>query len=449
MIHKYRLGGYNIVMDVNSGAIHCVDDLAFDTLDGYTLGEAFSPPAELLERYTAAEIEEAVGEIGQLVREGLLFSDEDYEWATAAKGGAPLKAICLHVAHDCNLRCGYCFAGEGEYKGARALMSAETARRAIDFLVENSRGRRELEVDFFGGEPLLNFDTVKQTVAYARSLEEPYDKNFRFTITTNGMMLNDEIETYINEEMYNVVLSLDGRKSVNDGMRKTLGGGSSYDAVVPKFQKLVKSRAESKYRSVYLRGTFTHDNLDFARDVIHMCDLGFRNVSVEPVVAEASESFAIREEDLPRIFDEYEALAGQLPERDGLNFFHFNIDLSGGPCVIKRLTGCGAGTEYLAVTPEGHIYPCHQFVGREPYMLGNLDEGVANTQLRDRLGALNVYTKPDCVDCWAKFHCGGGCAANSLTFGGDLRAAYKIGCDMHRKRVECAIMMKVAEEAAQ
>jgi len=445
LIHKYKLNGHNIVIDVNSGAVHTVDDIAFDILDYYTPSEKFIVPAELLAKYSAGEIKSAAGEIAQLEQHGLLFSDEDFEWAAAYKSDAPLKAICLHVAHDCNLRCGYCFAGEGEYMGARALMSAETAKRAIDFLVEHSRGRRELEVDFFGGEPLMNFDVVKQTVEYARSLETAHDKNFRFTITTNGVLLNDEITEYINTEMYNVVLSLDGRKPVNDNMRKTLGNGSCYDVVVPKFQKLVKAREDAPWKSLYLRGTFTRHNLDFTQDVLHMHSLGFDNVSIEPVVSDETEPHAIREEDLPHIFNEYESLADHMLTNKGFNFFHFNIDLSGGPCVIKRLTGCGAGTEYLAITPEGDIYPCHQFVGREGFRLGSLIEGITNPQLQSKLGCLNVYTKPDCKECWAKFYCGGGCAANSLTFGKDLSSVYKIGCDMHRKRVECAIMLQVSE----
>ena len=442
MVHKYKLKGHNIVLDVNSGAVHLVDDVAFDVLHDYTPDKVFLPTQELKAKYPPEQISEAVEELNELVRQGLLFSQEDYAWVAARKAGATLKALCLHVAHDCNLRCGYCFAGEGEYAGKRALMSEETAKHSIDFLIEHSQGRRELEVDFFGGEPLLNLDVIKQTVSYARSLEKPHGKSFRFTITTNGMLLNHDTSRYINDEMHNVVLSLDGRKHVNDANRKTLGEASCYDIVVPKFQNLIKSRGG---KSLYLRGTFTRDNLDFAQDVLHMRDLGFDNVSVEPVVAPQSEDYAICAADLPRIFREYEDLAENILKSDGFNFFHFNIDLAEGPCIIKRLTGCGAGTEYLAVTPEGDIYPCHQFVWREEFKMGSLTRGVVNTSLRDELASVNVYTKPDCHDCWTKFYCGGGCHANAITLGGGLKSVYKIGCDMHRKRTECAIMLEVSK----
>ncbi len=356
-----------------------------------------------------------------------------------------VKALCLHIAHDCNLACKYCFAEEGEYHGRRALMSFEVGKKALDFLIRNSGNRRNLEVDFFGGEPLMNWEVVKDLVQYGRSREEKYNKKFRFTLTTNGVLLNDEVMEFVNREMSNVVLSLDGRKEVNDKMRPFRNGTGSYDLIVPKFQKLADSRNQTNY---YVRGTFTHDNLDFSQDVIHYADLGFQQMSMEPVVGDDSEPYAIREEDLPKIMEEYDTLAKEFIKRKkegrGFNFFHFMIDLEQGPCVAKRLSGCGSGTEYLAVTPWGDLYPCHQFVGREDFLLGNVDEGITRTDICDEFKMCNVYAKEKCRSCFAKYYCSGGCAANSYQFHGSITDAYDIGCEMERKRVECAIMIKAA-----
>ncbi len=356
-----------------------------------------------------------------------------------------VKALCLHIAHDCNLACRYCFAEEGEYHGRRAVMSYEVGKAALDFLIKNSGNRRNLEVDFFGGEPLMNFEVVKKLVAYGREQEKIHNKNFRFTLTTNGVLLNDEIMEFANQEMANVVLSIDGRKEVNDRMRPFRKGAGSYDLIVPKFQKFAESRNQEKY---YVRGTFTHNNLDFSEDVLHLADLGFRQISVEPVVAEPTESYALQEEDLPRLFEEYDRLAQELIRRQkenrGFHFFHFMIDLEGGPCVAKRLSGCGSGTEYLAVTPWGDLYPCHQFVGNEEFLMGNVTEGVKNLQLQKEFKSCNVYAKEKCRNCFAKFYCSGGCAANSWNFHGSITDAYDIGCELQKKRIECAIMIKAA-----
>ncbi|MBR1442937.1 MAG: thioether cross-link-forming SCIFF peptide maturase, partial [Firmicutes bacterium] len=357
-----------------------------------------------------------------------------------------VKALCLHIAHDCNLKCKYCFAQEGEYHGKRSLMSFEVAKKAIDLLIKASGKRKNLEVDFFGGEPLMNFETVKKTVEYARSIENEKGKNFRFTITTNGILLNDEILEYINENMHNVVLSIDGRKEINDKMRPAANGKGSYDIILPKFKKVAESRNQTDY---YVRGTFTKNNLDFSEDVMHLADMGFKQISVEPVVTDEKEEYAITAEDIPVICREYEKLAKKIIEKrekgEGFNFFHFMIDLTGGPCIYKRLVGCGSGTEYLAVTPEGDLYPCHQFAGMEQFKMGDVDSGVTRNDIRDRFEGCNVYSKPDCKECWAKFYCSGGCVANSYNTHGDLVTAYKTGCELQKKRIECAIMIKVHE----
>lgn len=445
MVHTFTCLGVHVAVDVNSGAVHVLDDAAFELLsllDG-PMGETC--PDEVRQKLSLDRetVEGTWQELRSLQDEGLLFTEDSYidpAAATLMQQDAPVKALCLHVSHDCNLRCQYCFASTGDFgTGRRMTMDAETARRAIDFVVERSGKRRNIEVDFFGGEPLMAMDTVKATVEYARSLEKECDKQFRFTITTNGVLLDDENIEYINREMSNAVLSLDGRPQVNDRMRKTIPGGGSYEVIVPKFQKLAAGRGERDY---YLRGTFTRHNLDFAADVLHMADLGFRHVSVEPVVGAPDCDYAIREEDLPVILAEYEKLAGELLKRDDVDFFHFNVDLSQGPCVIKRLRGCGAGCEYVAVTPDGDVYPCHQFVGNETYRLGNLYENSFDMSLSRKFAALNIYTRPECQDCWARFYCSGGCSASNLAVNGDIKKPNRLGCEMQRKRLECAIAMK-------
>lgn len=447
MLHKFSMNGINVLMDIYSGAVHAVDDVAYDIADLYPEMNADELAEKFADKYSREQIDEAVEELKELKDAGMLYTEDEYEGVLEqVKNRAPVvKALCLHVAHDCNLKCRYCFAEEGEYHGKRSLMSAEVGKKAIDFIIANSGKRRNLEVDFFGGEPLMNFEVVKEIVEYGREQEKLHDKNFRFTITTNGILLDDEKQKYINENMHNVVLSLDGRKEVNDYMRPRAGGQGSYDIIVPKFQKLAESRNQTDY---YLRGTFTHNNLDFSKDVFHIADdLGFKQVSVEPVVAEATESYAITEDDLDTIFEEYEKLAEQLyirhktGEKD-FNFFHFMVDLTGGPCIAKRLSGCGSGTEYLAVTPEGDLYPCHQFVGQEEYKIGSVYNGIENTAIREEFANCNVYTKPDCKKCWAKFYCSGGCMANACHYAGDIMGTYEIGCKLQRKRIECAIMIK-------
>ena len=388
MIHQYQLNGYNIVLDVNSGAIHVVDGLTYDMIAEYKEREKDELIADMAAKHGVSKEEaaEAYGEIGELEASGELFSEDDYEpyIDNFKKRPTVVKALCLHIAHDCNLACRYCFAGEGEYHGERALMSYEVGKQALDFLVANSGNRRNLEVDFFGGEPLLNFQVVKDLVAYGRSLEKEHDKHFRFTLTTNGVLLNDDVMDFVNREMDNVVLSIDGRKEVHNRMRPFRNGGGSYDLIVPKFQKLADSRGQERY---YVRGTFTRNNLDFSEDVLHLADLGFKQISVEPVVAQESDDYALREEDLPKLFAEYDRLAAEMVRRHGtekdFNFFHFMIDLEGGPCVAKRLSGCGSGTEYLAVTPTGDLYPCHQFVGNPDFLMGNVRDGVVRTDIRD------------------------------------------------------------------
>ena len=453
MIHQYRNNGYNIVLDVYSGAVHLVDDLCYRMLELLQEGkedptiESLEQPETkemLLERmqdtYKKEDIEDALDDIKELTREGRLFTEDVYESyvGEVKKRKTVVKALCLHIAHDCNLACKYCFAEEGEYHGRRALMSYEVGRKALDFLIRNSGSRRNLEVDFFGGEPLMNWQVVKDLVAYGREQEKVHDKHFRFTVTTNGVLLNDEIQEFINKEMDNVVLSLDGRKEINDQMRPFRNGKGSYDLIVPKFQKLAESRNQEKY---YIRGTFTRNNLDFA-------DLGFKQMSIEPVVGEESDPYAIREEDIPKICEEYDKLAKIMIEREkegkGFHFFHFMIDLEGGPCISKRLSGCGSGTEYLAVTPWGDLYPCHQFVGKEEFLMGNVDEGITKPEIAEEFRGCSVYSKEKCKDCFAKFYCSGGCMANSYNFHGTIHDAYDIGCEMQRKRVECAIMMKAA-----
>lgn len=456
MVHQYKNNGYHIVLDVNSGSVHVVDEVVYDVIP--VVEEAWKHSetdqtlrALVIDRLKGIHQEEALlealEEILELKRAGMLFTEDIYEnyITDFKKRETVVKALCLHIAHDCNLACRYCFAEEGEYHGRRALMSFEVGKKALDFLVAHSGNRVNLEVDFFGGEPLLNWQVVKDLVAYGRSLEKPNNKKFRFTLTTNGILLNDEIMEFANQEMANVVLSIDGRKEVNDRMRPYRGGQGSYDTIVPKFKKVAESRGQMNY---YVRGTFTHNNLDFAEDVKHLADLGFQQISVEPVVAAPEESYALREEDLPRLLEEYDRLALELLERrkagKGVNFFHFMIDLEGGPCVAKRLSGCGSGTEYLAVTPWGDFYPCHQFVGQEEFLMGNVEDGITRTDIRDEFKTCNVYAKEKCRECFARFYCSGGCAANSYNFNGNINGTYDLGCELQRKRIECAIMIKAA-----
>ena len=446
MVHQYKNNGYNIVLDVCSGSVHVVDDIVYDVIGLY---EELNREeiAEKLPQYSKEDIFEVCEEIEALKEAGQLFTEDVYKDAIIdfKQRKTVVKALCLHIAHDCNLACKYCFAEEGEYHGDRSLMSYEVGKKALDFLIANSGNRVNLEVDFFGGEPLMNFQVVKDLVAYGRSQEKEHNKKFRFTLTTNGMLLNDDVMEFANKEMANVVLSIDGRKEVHDFMRPTRNGKGSYDIIIDKFKKMAELRNQTNY---YVRGTFTHHNLDFSKDVLHLADLGFKQISMEPVVAPDEQPYAIKEEDLPKLFEEYDTLAKAMIEREkdgkGFNFFHFMIDLTGGPCLYKRLSGCGSGTEYLAVTPWGDLYPCHQFVGMEEFKLGNVDTGVEKTELVDEFKLCNVYAKDKCKDCFARFYCSGGCAANSYNFHGNLLDAYDVGCELERKRVECAIMIKAA-----
>lgn len=446
MIHQYKNNGYNIVLDVCSGSVHVVDDIVYDVIALY---EEFNQDeiVSKLSQYPEKEILEACEEIHALKEAGQLFTEDVYRDAIIdfKQRKTVVKALCLHIAHDCNLACKYCFAEEGEYHGARSLMSYEVGRKALDFLIANSGNRVNLEVDFFGGEPLMNFQVVKDLVAYGRSQEKEHNKKFRFTLTTNGMLLTDEVMEFANREMANVVLSVDGRKEVHDFMRPTRNGKGSYDLIIDKFKKMAELRNQTNY---YVRGTFTHYNLDFSKDVLHLADLGFKQISAEPVVAPDTQPYAIKEEDLPKLFEEYDLLAREMVEREkagkGFNFFHFMIDLTGGPCLYKRLSGCGSGTEYLAVSPCGDLYPCHQFVGMEEFKLGNVDTSIEKKDLVDEFKLCNVYAKDKCKDCFARFYCSGGCAANAYNFHGNLLDAYDVGCELERKRVECAIMIKAA-----
>ncbi len=456
MVHLYKNGGLNIVLDVESGAVHVVDDAAFELIpiledekvrSDIQSAKAAVPP-ELMDRYGPEAVEETISEILELAENGSLYSKDEYRQYVEKMTDRQtvVKALCLHIAHDCNLSCKYCFAEEGEYKGERSLMSFETGKAALDFLIENSGSRKNLEVDFFGGEPLMNWDVVKRLVEYARSREKEAGKNFRLTLTTNGVLLNDEILEFANREMSNIVCSIDGRKEIHDRMRPFRGGQGSYDLILPKFKLVAKSRGQTNY---YVRGTYTHFNTDFSKDVIHLMDEGFEQISVEPVVAPPEEAYALREEDVPALLEQYDILADEIIMRrkEGrfVNFFHFMIDLEGGPCVAKRLSGCGAGCEYLAVTPKGELYPCHQFVGNPDFLMGNVNEGIKRDDIRKKFALLSVYTKDKCKDCFAKFYCSGGCAANSWNFTGDVNGSYEIGCILQRKRVECAIRIKAEE----
>ena len=454
MIHQYQLGGYNIVLDVCSCAVHVVDPLAYDMIalfEEHTRGEI---AAALLEKYadesavTAEEIDHCYDQITALKEAGQLFAPDTFEPIAGdlkAKSAGVIKALCLHVAHTCNLNCSYCFASQGKYHGERAVMSFEVGKRALDFLVEHSGTRRNLEVDFFGGEPLMNFDVVKQLVAYARSIEKDAHKHFRFTLTTNGMLIDDDVIDFANREMSNVVLSLDGRKEVHDRFRVDYAGNGSWERIVPKFQKLVAAREGKNY---YMRGTFTHNNPDFLNDIKQMLDLGFTELSMEPVVCAPDDPSALTAEDQALVMEQYEDLAQLMlqREREGspFTFYHYMIDLSGGPCIYKRVSGCGSGTEYMAVTPWGDLYPCHQFVGDEKFKLGSIFTGLDNPEIQSEFAACNVYAKPECRDCWARLYCSGGCAANAYHATGSITGVYEAGCDLFRKRMECAIMLAAA-----
>lgn len=451
MIHQYKLNGFNIVLDTYSGAVHCVDDLSYDIIELYEQKDKEEIKKEMLEKYknlTKADLEETIKEIENLKNNGKLFSKDIYEGKNLdlKKRDSVVKALCLHIAHTCNLNCEYCFAGQGKYHGEDALMSFEVGKQAIDFLVKNSGRRKNLEVDFFGGEPLVNFDVVKQIVKYARSIEKENNKHFRFTLTTNGVLLDEDVIDFLNKEMNNVVLSLDGRKEVHDRLRKNINGDGSYDIIVPKFKKFVEKRGNKEY---YMRGTFTRNNLDFTNDIFHMADLGFSELSMEPVVSKPDTDYALREEDLDKIYEQYEILAKEMIKRkkqgNPFTFYHYMIDLSGGPCIYKRITGCGSGTEYLAVTPSGDFYPCHQFVGDKKFLMGNVKDGITNTKLRDEFKMCNAYSRKECKDCWAKLYCSGGCSANAYHATGSINNVYEYGCKLFKKRIECAIMVKVAE----
>ena len=459
MVHCYKLGGLNIVLDTYSGSVHVVDELAYDIIEMFEEKTTDEITAALLEKYpdradvTESEIRECCAQVAQLKEQGQLFTEDTYADKAGQlkqRSAGVIKALCLHVAHTCNLNCSYCFASQGKYHGERAIMSFEVGKAALDFLVAHSGTRHNLEVDFFGGEPLMNFDVVKKLVAYARSIEKAAGKNFRFTLTTNGMLINDDVIDFANREMSNVVLSLDGRKEVHDRFRVDYAGKGSWERIVPKFQKLVRERGNKNY---YMRGTFTHANPDFLKDIQQMLDLGFTELSMEPVVCAADDPSALTQEDLPIVLEQYEKLAELMIQRrrEGrpFTFYHYMIDLKGGPCIYKRISGCGSGTEYMAVTPWGDLYPCHQFVGEEKFRLGDVWNGVTNTQCQDEFAACNVYARPECADCWAKLYCSGGCAANAYHATGSVTGVYKYGCELFRKRMECAIMveaLKAAEE---
>jgi len=454
MIHQYKLGGYNIVLDVYSGSVHVVDEVAYDVIGMFEQMSEDEIVKAILEKYkdrpdvTEAEVRECISDVCALRDAHKLFTPDPY--ASLAfdlkKKSNVIKALCLHVAHTCNLNCSYCFASQGKYKGERGLMSLDVGKRALDFLVENSGTRENLEVDFFGGEPLMNWDVVKEIVRYGRSIEKEKGKNFRFTLTTNGVLVDDDVIEFSNREMHNVVMSIDGRKEVHDYYRKDLAGNGSYDRIIPKFRKFAMSRGDTGY---YVRGTYTHRNVDFTNDLFHLADLGFTQLSMEPVVCAPTDPEALTEEDFPKLCEQYEILAKEMIKRkkEGreLTFYHYMIDLSHGPCIYKRISGCGSGTEYMAVTPWGDLYPCHQFVGDEKYLMGNIWDGVTNEAVRDEFKKCNVYSRRECDDCWARLYCSGGCAANAYHATGSITGVYEYGCRLFKKRMECAIMMKVAE----
>lgn len=454
MIHAYKMNGYNIILDQNSGCVHSVDDVAYDIITMYEDKNKDEIKAFILDKYkdkedvNEEEIDFCFNDIDELIKDGRLFAKDTFEDVAKEfkKRQGVVKAICLHVAHDCNLACKYCFACKGEYDGPKGLMSFETGKRALDFLIEQSGTRKNLEVDFFGGEPLMNWEVCKKLVEYGREQEKIHNKNFRFTLTTNGLLINDDVIEFCNREMGNVVLSLDGRKSTNDAMRVSRNGAGSYDLIIDKFKKFADSRNQENY---YMRGTYTHNNLDFSKDIIHMADMGFKELSIEPVVCSPDEPYALKDGDLPTLKEQYQILADEMLKRyrkgNGFTFYHYMIDLDAGPCIVKRVSGCGVGTEYLAVTPSGELYPCHQFVGDEKFLLGNIWDGITNKQVLEQFENCNVYSHKECKDCFAKLYCSGGCAANAYHTTGSVNGIYEFGCELHRKRIECAIMLKVAE----
>ena len=456
MIHQYKLGGYNIVLDVCSGGVHVVDDVAYDIISMFETESREDILTAMKEKYvgkdgiTEADIEECYDDVVSLKDSGKLFAPDTFEPMAGhlkAKTSGVIKALCLHIAHTCNLNCSYCFASQGKYHGERAVMSFEVGKQALDFLIANSGSRRNLEVDFFGGEPLVNFQVVKDLVAYARSIEKEHGKNFRFTLTTNGLLIDEDVIEFCNKECHNVVLSLDGRKEIHDRFRVDYAGNGSWDRIVPKFQQLVEARGGQGY---YMRGTFTHANPDFLKDIQVMLDLGFNELSMEPVVAAPDDPSALTEEDKAIVMEQYEKLAMLMLDKDRegkpFTFYHYMIDLTGGPCIYKRISGCGSGTEYMAVTPWGDLYPCHQFVGEEKFKLGDVWKGVDNTEIQSEFLECNVYARPECRDCWARLYCSGGCAANAYHATGSVKGVYKFGCDLFRKRMECAIMVAIARQ---
>ena len=457
MVHQYQLNGYNIVLDTCSGSVHVVDEVAYDMIALFQQESGDAIVEKMLHKYahrpdvTEEELRLCLGDIQSLCDMGKLYTPDKFEDMAGtfkARSGNVVKALCLHVAHTCNLNCSYCFASQGKYHGERALMSFEVGKQALDFLMDNSGTRHNLEVDFFGGEPLMNWDVVKQLVAYARSVEKEHGKNFRFTLTTNGILIDDDVIDFANREMSNVVLSLDGRKEIHDRYRVDFAGNGSWERIVPKFQKLVEARGGKNY---YMRGTFTHANPDFLKDIQVMLDLGFNELSMEPVVCAPGDPSELTEADLPIVLDQYEKLAELMLERERagnpFTFYHYMIDLTGGPCIYKRISGCGSGTEYMAVTPWGDLYPCHQFVGEDKYKLGNIWDGVTNTEAQNEFACCNVYSREECRDCWARLYCSGGCAANAYHATGSVKGVYKYGCELFRKRMECAIMVQVAKMA--
>ena len=454
MIHQYKLNGYNIVLDVHSGSIHVVDDIAYDIIAMYESHDADAIVDEMMKKYghledvNEEELRLCLADIEELKKQQKLFSEDLFRGIAMdfKNRSKDVKALCLHVAHSCNLNCAYCFASQGKYQGERALMSFDVAKQAMDFLVANSGNHVNLEVDFFGGEPLMNFDVVKKTVEYARSIEKEHGKNFRFTLTTNGVDVDEEVMEFANKECHNVVMSIDGRKDVHDRFRVDYQGRGSYDQIIPKFQEFAARRGDTGY---YVRGTYTHHNTDFLEDIKHMADLGFTQLSMEPVVCSPDDPCALTQEDLPVLFAQYEDLAKYMLQRqkDGkpITFYHYMIDLTHGPCIHKRIAGCGSGVEYFAVTPWGDLYPCHQFVGDEKYLMGNVWEGVTALETQNSFRQCNVYARPECDDCWARLYCSGGCAANAYHATGDIRGIYEYGCELFKKRMECAIWLQIAE----